>query len=84
VLGLTRSTIVRVLLTRDQARKNFGGQGLREVALAAWGAGNFSTSYAAVATACTLFRKHGSLVCALVFLFASTTCLPSSFSSCGC
>lgn len=73
VLGFTRSAVIRVLLTRDQTERNFGGQGLREVALAAaWGAGSFSTSYAAVATARTLFRKHGSLLCALVFLFAST------------
>ena len=73
VLGFTRSAIVRVLLTRDQAQKNFGGQGLREVALAAaWGAGSFAPSYAAVAMARTLFKKGGSLLCALVFLFAST------------
>jgi len=73
VLGFTRSAVIRVLLSRDQTERNFGGQGLREVALAAaWGAGSFSTSYAAVATARTLFRKHGSLLCALVFLFAST------------
>lgn len=73
VLGFTRSAVVRVLLSRDQTERNFGGQGLRGVALAAlWGAGSFSTSYAAVATARTLFRKHGSLLCTLVFLFAST------------
>ena len=73
VLGFTRSAVVRVLLTRDQAQKNFGGQGLREVALAAaWGAGSFAPSYAAVAMARTLFKKGGSLLCALVFLFAST------------
>lgn len=73
VLGFTRSAVVRVLLTRDQTERNFGGQGLREVALAAaWGAGSFAPSYAAVAMARTLFRKHGSLLCALVFLFAST------------
>jgi uncharacterized membrane protein YraQ (UPF0718 family) len=73
VLGFTRSAVVRVLLTRDQAQKNFGGQGLREVVLAAaWGAGSFAPSYAAVAMARTLFKKGGSLLCALVFLFAST------------
>ena len=73
VLGFTRSAIVRVLLTRDQAQKNFGGQGLREVVLAAaWGAGSFAPSYAAVAMARTLFKKGGSLICTLAFLFAST------------
>ncbi len=73
VLGFTRSAVVRVLLTRDQAQKNFGGQGLREVVLAAaWGAGSFAPSYAAVAMGRTLFKKGGSLLCALVFLFAST------------
>ena len=73
VLGFTRSAVVRVLLTRDQAQKNFGGQGLRQVLLAAaWGAGSFAPSYAAVAMARTLFKKGGSLLCALVFLFAST------------
>ncbi|MGI4791643.1 MAG: permease [Janthinobacterium lividum] len=73
VLGFTRSAIVRVLLSREQAERNFGGQGLREVALAAaWGIGSFSPSYAAVAMARTLFKKGGSLLCALVFLFAST------------
>ena len=73
VLGFTRSAVVRVLLTRDQAQKNFGGQGLREVILAAaWGAGSFAPSYAAVAMGRTLFKKGSSLLCALVFLFAST------------
>ncbi len=73
VLGFTRSAIVRVLLERQQAERSFGGQGLREVALAAvWGASSFAPSYAAVALARTLFKKGGSLLCALVFLFAST------------
>lgn len=73
VLGFTRSAIVRVLLSREQTERNFGDQGLRAVALAAvWGVGSFATSYAAVTMARTLFKKHGSLLCALVFMFAST------------
>lgn len=73
VLGFIRSAIVRVLLSREQTKRNFGKEGQREVALAAlWGAGSFATSYSAVAMARTLFRKHGSLLCAVVFLFAST------------
>src|SRR5579875_1420575 len=73
VLGFARSAVVRVLLSRRQAEQEFGKTGPREVALAAaWGAISFSTSYAAVAMARTLFKKGGSLPCALVFLFAST------------
>ena len=73
VLGFSLSAFLRVFFRREQITKHFGRAGLREVALATmFGAVSSSCSYAATATAKTLFKKGAALVPTLAFMFAST------------
>jgi hypothetical protein len=73
VLGFSLSAFLRVFLRREQITKQFGRAGLREVALATFfGAVSSSCSYAAAATAKTVFKKGAALVPTLAFMFAST------------
>lgn len=73
VLGFSLSAFLRVFLRKEQITKQFGRAGLREVALATFfGAVSSSCSYAAAATAKTIFKKGAALVPVLAFMFAST------------
>jgi uncharacterized protein len=73
VLGFSLSAFLQVFFRKEQIAKQFGRAGLREVALATFfGAVSSSCSYAAAATAKTLFKKGAALVPALAFMFAST------------
>jgi uncharacterized protein len=73
VLGFSLSAFLQVFFRREQITKHFGRAGLREVALATvFGAASSSCSYAATATAKTLFKKGAALVPTLAFMFAST------------
>jgi uncharacterized membrane protein YraQ (UPF0718 family) len=73
VLGFSLSAFLQVFLRKEQITKQFGRAGLREVALATFfGAVSSSCSYAATATAKTIFKKGAALVPTLAFMFAST------------
>ena len=73
ILGFSLSAFLQVFFRKEQITKQFGRTGLREVALATFfGAVSSSCSYAAAATAKTVFRKGASLVPTLAFMFAST------------
>ena len=73
VLGFSLSAFLQVFFRKEQITKQFGRAGLREVALATFlGAVSSSCSYAATATAKTLFKKGAALVPVLAFMFAST------------
>src|SRR5665213_2290598 len=73
VFGFSLSAGLQVFLRNEQITKQFGRAGWREVALATFfGAVSSSCSYAAAATAKTLFKKGAALVPALAFMFAST------------
>ncbi|HTX22773.1 MAG TPA: permease [Candidatus Aquilonibacter sp.] len=73
VLGFSLSAFLRVFLRREQITKQFGRDGLREVALATFlGAVSSSCSYAASSAAKTAFKKGAALVPTLAFMFAST------------
>lgn len=73
VLGFSLSAFLRVFLRKEQITKQFGRDGLREIALATFfGAVSSSCSYAATATAKTIFKKGAALVPTLAFMFAST------------
>jgi hypothetical protein len=73
VLGFSLSAGLQVFFRKEQITKRFGRAGLREVALAIFfGAVSSSCSYAAAATAKTIFKKGAALVPTLAFMFAST------------
>jgi uncharacterized membrane protein YraQ (UPF0718 family) len=73
ILGFSLSAFLQVFLRKEQITKQFGRAGLREVALAIFfGAVSSSCSYAAAATAKTIFKKGAALVPTLAFMFAST------------
>lgn len=73
VLGFSLSAAAQVFISKERMRKTLGRAGLREVALATGlGAASSSCSYAAVATARTVFKKGAALVPTLAFMFAST------------
>src|SRR5271170_3925523 len=73
VLGFSLSAFLQVFFRKEQVTKQFGRAGLREVALATFlGAVSSSCSYAAAATAKTLFKKGAALAPTLAFMFAST------------
>jgi uncharacterized protein len=73
VLGFSLSAFLQVFFRKEHIAKQFGRAGLREVALATFfGAVSSSCSYAATATAKTLFKKGAALVPTLAFMFAST------------
>jgi hypothetical protein len=73
VLGFSLSAFLQVFLRKEQITKQFGRDGLREVAMATFfGAVSSSCSYAAAATAKAAFKKGAALVPTLAFMFAST------------
>lgn len=73
VLGFSISAFMQTFVSKRQMARAFGGNGPREVALAAgFGAASSSCSYAAAATSKTVFKKGAALVPALTFLLAST------------
>jgi uncharacterized protein len=73
VLGFSLSAFLQAFFRKEQITKQFGRAGLREVALATFlGAVSSSCSYAAAATAKTIFKKGAALVPTLAFMFAST------------
>jgi uncharacterized membrane protein YraQ (UPF0718 family) len=73
VLGFGVSAIVQVYVSKEKMIQLMGKAGLREVAFATgFGAASSSCSYAAVATANTVFKKGAALVPTLAFMFAST------------
>ena len=73
VLGFSLSAFLQVFFRKEQITKQFGRARLREVALATFfGAVSSSCSYAATATAKTIFKKGAALVPTLAFMFAST------------
>ncbi|HEY5297543.1 MAG TPA: permease [Verrucomicrobiae bacterium] len=73
VFGFSLSAGLQVFLRNEQITKRLGRAGFREVALATFfGAVSSSCSYAAAATAKTVFKKGAALVPALAFMFAST------------
>ncbi len=73
VLGFSLSALAQVFVSKQQMQRLLGKAGLREMALATgFGAASSSCSYAAVATARTVFKKGGALVPVLAFMFAST------------
>jgi uncharacterized membrane protein YraQ (UPF0718 family) len=73
VLGLSISAFLQVFVTGRELEKAFGRPGFRSVLLATgFGAATSSCSYAAVATAKTVFSRGGALVPTLAFMFAAT------------
>src|SRR5579871_6158166 len=73
VLGFGLSAVLQVFVRRESLARQFGNTNLRSVGLATFlGAVSSSCSYAATATARTVFRKGADLVPALAFMFAST------------
>jgi uncharacterized protein len=73
VLGFLLSGIVQAWVPRSRIESSLGGEGARQVGLAAaLGAASSSCSYAAIAIAKSLFQKGASLATALAFQFAST------------
>lgn len=73
VLGFSLSALAQVFISKDKMQQWLGRAGLREIAVATGlGAASSSCSYAAVATARTVFKKGAALVPTLAFMFAST------------
>ena len=71
--GFGLSAFLQVFVRSESVTKQFGHANLRSVGLATFlGAVSSSCSYAAVATARTVFKKGASLVPTLAFMFAST------------
>jgi uncharacterized membrane protein YraQ (UPF0718 family) len=73
VLGFAISGILQAVVSKESMTREFGRDGLREIALAtAAGAASSSCSYASAAVSRTLFKKGAALVPTLAFLLAST------------
>jgi uncharacterized protein len=73
VLGFLASAMVQAYVPKDGLAKLLGRARLREVALATGlGAASSSCSYAAAATAKSLFKRGADFTVAMVFMFAST------------
>ncbi|HTV73937.1 MAG TPA: permease [Candidatus Acidoferrales bacterium] len=73
VLGFVLSGVVQALVPKEKVRRLLGGDGPREIALAAvFGAASSSCSYAAAALSKSLFSRGAGFIASLAFLFAST------------
>jgi len=73
LLGFLLSAMIQAYVPKDGLSRILGKVGLREVALAtALGAASSSCSYAAAATAKSLFKRGAAFTTAMVFMFAST------------
>src|SRR3978361_1424606 len=73
VLGFAISAIVQAWVPRERIESALSGGGIRPLARATGlGAASSSCSYAAIASATSLFQKGASASSALAFQFAST------------
>jgi uncharacterized protein len=73
ILGFGMSGAIQTFVSRDAMRRQLGHHDLAAIARASgFGAASSSCSYAAAATAKTLFVKGADFVSAMVFMFAST------------
>ena len=73
LLGFILSAMVQAYVPKGGMAKSMGRAGLRELALAAiMGAASSSCSYAAAATAKSLFKRGADFTTSMAFMFAST------------
>jgi len=73
LLGFILSAMVQAYVSKGGLAKLLGRAGLRELALStALGAASSSCSYAAAATAKSIFKRGADFSTAMVFMFAST------------
>jgi uncharacterized membrane protein YraQ (UPF0718 family) len=73
ILGFMLSAMIQAYVPKTALSKVLGRAGLRELAIAAAaGAASSSCSYAAAATAKSLFKRGADFTVAMVFMFAST------------
>lgn len=73
LLGFLISAMIQAYVPKDGLSHILGKVGLREIALATGlGAASSSCSYAAAATAKSLFKRGAAFTTAMVFMFAST------------
>ena len=73
VLGFIVSAMIQAYVPKGGLQTLFGRAGLREVSLATvLGAASSSCSYAAAATAKSLFKRGADFTVAMAFMFAST------------
>jgi uncharacterized membrane protein YraQ (UPF0718 family) len=73
LLGFLASAMIQAYVPKGGLSKTLGKAGLRELALATGlGAASSSCSYAAAATAKSLFKRGANFTAAMVFMFAST------------
>jgi len=73
LLGFIVSAMIQAYVPKDGLSKAFGRAGLKELGLATFlGAASSSCSYAAAATAKSLFKRGADFTVAMVFMFAST------------
>lgn len=73
LLGFIISAMIQAYVPKDGLSKLLGRAGLKELSIAtALGAASSSCSYAAAATAKSLFKRGADFTVAMVFMFAST------------
>ena len=73
VFGFLISAVLQVFVSKERMTAALGGEGAKEIALAAgFGAASSSCSYASVAIMRTLMQKGAGFIPSLAFLFAST------------
>jgi len=73
LLGFTLSAMVQAYVPKGGLAKTMGRAGLRELSLAAvLGAASSSCSYAAAATAKSVFKRGANFTTSMAFMFAST------------
>ncbi len=73
VLGFLISAVLQVFVSKEKMSALLGGNGPREIALAAgFGAASSSCSYASAAITRTLIQKDAGFIPSLAFLFSST------------
>jgi uncharacterized membrane protein YraQ (UPF0718 family) len=73
LLGFILSAMIQAYVPKDGLSKALGRAGLKEVGLATLlGAASSSCSYAAAATAKSIFKRGADFTVAMVFMFAST------------
>lgn len=73
LLGFLLSAMIQAYVPKDGLAKSLGRAGLKEIGLATiLGAASSSCSYAAAATAKSLFKRGADFTVAMVFMFAST------------
>ncbi|HEV2038094.1 MAG TPA: permease [Candidatus Eremiobacteraceae bacterium] len=73
LLGFMLSAMIQAYVPKDGLSKLLGRVGLKELAIATGlGAASSSCSYAAAATAKSLFKRGADFTVAMVFMFAST------------